>query len=131
MHSIPHTDHHQLCAKLNSGRIKTRRARHIINNFFIGLVNIKHLNNIFLPLHCNSYMRDLSEIMRKSLSQKFLGKQAIGSIAQNIIHKMFPQYAKDMLVYIKTHIIFIKPANHRDKVALYKEKARIIESVNT
>lgn len=75
-------------------------------------------------------MRDLSEIMRKSLSQKFLGKQTIGAVAQNIIHKMFPHYAKDMLVYVKTHIVFIKPANHRDKVALYKEKNRIIQAVN-
>jgi len=75
-------------------------------------------------------MRNLSEIMRKSLSQKFLGKQAIGAIAQSTIHKMFPHYAKDMLVYVKTHIVFIKPANHRDKVALYKEKSRIIQAVN-
>jgi len=43
---------------------------------------------------------------------------------------MFPQYAKDMLVYIKAHIIFIKPANHRDKVVLYKEKSSIIQAVN-
>jgi len=75
-------------------------------------------------------MRDIKDIMRKSLSQKFLGKQAIGSIAQNVIHKLFPSYAKDMLVYVKTDIVFIKPTNHRDKVALYKEQDRILTAVN-
>jgi hypothetical protein len=75
-------------------------------------------------------MRSIHDVMRKSLSQKFLGKQAIGAIAQNSIHKLFPTYAKDMLVYVKNSIIFIKPANHRDKVVLYKEQSRIIDVVN-
>jgi hypothetical protein len=75
-------------------------------------------------------MRTIHDILRKSLSQKFLGKQAIGAIAQAAIHKLFPSYAKDMLVYVKHDIIFIKPANHWDKVVLYKEQSSIIAAVN-
>lgn len=76
-------------------------------------------------------MQDLSNIMRKSLSKKFLGRQAIGAVAQNIVHKMYPAYAKDMIVYIKFHTLFIKPANHWDKIIFFKEKDKIIMAINT
>lgn len=75
-------------------------------------------------------MQDLSNIMRKSLSKKFLWKQAIGAVAQNIVFKMYPEYAKDMQVYIKFTTLFIKPANHRDKIIFFKEKDKILTTIN-
>lgn len=76
-------------------------------------------------------MKQLMQVMRKRLAEKFLGKQMIGAIAQQAVYKLLPDYAKGMEVCVKHTKVYIKSTQHRDKIILYKEKNHIIQAINT
>ena len=76
-------------------------------------------------------MKQLMQVMRKRLAEKFLGKQMIGAIAQQAVYRLLPDYEKAMEVYVKHSKVYIKSTQHRDKIVLYKEKKNILDAINT
>jgi len=51
-------------------------------------------------------LTDLKVLIRKRLSQKYLGKQAIGLLAERAVRELFPE--AEFQVYIKHKILFVR-----------------------
>ncbi len=82
-------------------------------------------------------MENFKEILRKRLSLQYRGKNMIGSIAMNEIKsylnikKIDTQTQNEILTwYVKYEKLFIKAIDQRLKIQIFREKLKIIKSIN-
>jgi len=71
---------------------------------------------------------DIKEHLRKSLSNKYLWKQAVWVIAINSIKKKYS--GSQINGYIKFDKLFIKVSDTETKIKLFQEKKSVIETAN-
>ena len=59
-------------------------------------------------------MPDLKVLIRKRLAQKYLGRQAIGMLAERAVRELFPD--AEFQAYVRHKILFIKVSGQKSNV---------------
>jgi hypothetical protein len=68
--------------------------------------------------------------MRKRLSEKFLGKQAIGAVTMQVVRKYYALSEEELSWYVKFQTLFLQFTDHQQKVQAYKQQQDILNLVN-